>query len=39
MWFDEMLDELNNYTDDNKRRFDIVAAFGRVYMPNSVEIH
>ena len=24
--FDEMLDELNRYTDENKRKFDIVAA-------------
>lgn len=27
IWFDEMLDELNRYTDENKRQFDIVAAF------------
>lgn len=27
IWFDEMLDELNRYTDENKRKFDIVAAF------------
>lgn len=27
IWFDEMLDELNRYTDENKRSFDIVAAF------------
>lgn len=26
IWFDEMLDELNRYTDENKRKFDIVAA-------------
>lgn len=26
MWFEEMLDELNRYTDENKRKFDIVAA-------------
>ena len=28
IWFDEVLDELNRYTDENKRKFDIVAAFG-----------
>lgn len=28
MWFEEMLDELNRYTDENKRKFDIVAALG-----------
>lgn len=26
IWFDEMLEEFNNYTDENKRKFDIVAA-------------
>lgn len=26
IWFDEMLDEFNRYTDENKRKFDIVAA-------------
>lgn len=26
MWFEDMLDELNRYTDENKRKFDIVAA-------------
>lgn len=28
MWFEEMLDELNRYTDENKRKFDIVASLG-----------
>lgn len=28
LWFDEMLEELNNYTVENKRKFDIVAAMG-----------
>lgn len=28
MWFEEMLDELNRYTDENKRKFDIVASIG-----------
>ena len=28
IWFDEVLDELNRYTDENKRKFDIIAAFG-----------
>lgn len=26
IWFDAMLDEFNRYTDENKRKFDIVAA-------------
>lgn len=26
IWFDEMLEEFNKYTDENKRKFDIVAA-------------
>lgn len=28
IWFDEVLDELNNYTDENKRKFDIIASLG-----------
>ena len=28
IWFPEMLDELNRYTDENKRKFDMVAAMG-----------
>jgi hypothetical protein len=28
MWFEEMLDELNRYTDENKTHFDIVASMG-----------
>lgn len=28
IWFDEMLDELNRYTDENKGQFDIIAAMG-----------
>lgn len=28
IWFDEMLDELNRYSDENKTKFDIVAALG-----------
>lgn len=28
IWFDEMLDELNRYTDENKSKFDIIAAMG-----------
>lgn len=27
IWFEEILDELNRYTNENKRKFDIVAAF------------
>lgn len=30
IWFDEMLDEFNRYTDENKRKFDIVAATAMV---------
>ena len=26
IWFEEMLDELNRYNDENKRKFDIIAA-------------
>ena len=26
IWFSEMLDELHRYNDENKRKFDIVAA-------------
>lgn len=29
IWFPEMLDELNRYTDENKGKFDIVAAMGQ----------
>lgn len=28
IWFPEILDELNRYNDQNKRKFDIVAALG-----------
>ena len=28
IWFDSMLDELNRYTDENKTKFDMVAAMG-----------
>ena len=33
IWFEEMLDEFNRYTDENKRRFDIVAAVAKMYGP------
>ena len=29
IWFEDMLDELNRYTDENKRKFDIIAALGQ----------
>lgn len=29
MWFEDMLDELNRYNDENKRKFDIVAAMNQ----------
>jgi len=28
IWFEEMLDELIKYTDENKGKFDLVAALG-----------
>ncbi len=28
IWFEEVLEELNNYTDENKGKFDIIAALG-----------
>lgn len=28
IWFDTMLDELNRYTDENKTKFDMIAAMG-----------
>lgn len=28
IWFEDMLDELNRYTNENKRKFDIIAAMG-----------
>jgi len=28
IWFEDMLDELNRYTDENKTHFDMVAAMG-----------
>lgn len=30
IWFSEFLDQLNRYTDENKGKFDIVAALGMV---------
>lgn len=32
IWFDDMLDELNNYSDEHKRKFDIVAALGMAFL-------
>ena len=29
-----MLDELNRYTDENKRKFDIVASMGMAMLAN-----
>ena len=28
LWFEDVLEELNTYSDENKRKFDYVAAFG-----------
>ena len=33
IWFEEMLDEFNRYTDENKRRFYSVAAVAKMYGP------
>lgn len=38
IWFPEMLDELNRYTDENKRKFDIIAAMGMAELADE-EIH
>lgn len=32
IWFEEILDELNRYTFENKTKFDIVAALGMVFL-------
>ena len=37
-WFEEILDELQKYNPDNKRKYDIVASLGRS-MPHYVAIH
>lgn len=34
IWFESMLDELNRYTDENKRKFDIVAAAAMALLAN-----
>lgn len=34
IWFEDMLDELNRYTDENKRKFDIVAAAAMALLAN-----
>lgn len=47
IWFEDMLDEFNRYTDENKRKFDIVAAVAMAELadeelagivPKSVEV-
>lgn len=30
IWFEEVLDQLKNYSNENKRKFDIIAAMGMV---------
>ena len=32
IWFEEMLDELNRYNNENKRKFDIIASMGMAEM-------
>lgn len=34
MWFEELLDELNNYSVENKRKFDLVVAMGMAMLAN-----
>ena len=34
IWFEDMLDELNRYTDENKRKFDIVASVAMALLAN-----
>ena len=38
IWFYEMLDELNRYTDENKTKFDLVAAMGLAELADE-ELH
>lgn len=38
IWFDAMLDELNRYTDENKTKFDLVAAMGLAELADE-ELH
>lgn len=33
IWFEEMLDELNRYNDENKTKFDIIASMGILTCP------
>ena len=33
IWFEEMLEQLNNYNDENKTKFDIIAALGKLTCP------
>lgn len=32
LWFEDILDELHRYSDENKRKFDYVAALGMVFL-------
>lgn len=38
IWFEEMLDQLNRYSDDNKTKFDIIAAMGMAELADE-ELH
>ena len=38
IWFESMLDELNRYSDDNKTKFDIIAAMGMAELADE-ELH
>lgn len=38
IWFEEMLDEFNRYSDENKTKFDIVAACGMAELADE-ELH
>ena len=33
IWFEEMLEQLNNYNDENKTKFDIIASLGKQTCP------
>lgn len=34
IWFEEVLQQLNEYNDENKTKFDIIAALGMVFLAN-----
>jgi hypothetical protein len=32
IWFEEILEQLNSYNDENKTKFDIIAALGMTFL-------